>query len=151
MWLRTSDNHHYEQAHHRDYDPNNTATPTNATKSRVAPECCHHHCVFFGVFVESCRVSGKFQKPPGRVEGPPGDSCVQNPIFRVSPYTAWRLGAVCQTTQVDLPSSFVFWIFGVNVRFGFGFLGCVCDGVILDAGETWQKPDGHAPPGDTSE
>jgi len=84
--------------------------------------------VFFGVFVESCRVSGKFQKPPGRVEGPPGDSCVQNPIFRVSPYTAWRLGAVCQTTQVDLPSSFVFWIFGVNVRFGFGFLGCVCDG-----------------------
>jgi len=28
------------------------------------------------VFVEYCHVSGKFQKLPGVIEGPPGDSCL---------------------------------------------------------------------------
>jgi len=44
-------------------------------------------------FVEICRVSRNFQKPPGGVEGPPSGSCLQNPFSGFS--AMHRLAAKC--------------------------------------------------------
>jgi len=53
------------------------------------------------------------RKPPGSVEGPPGDSYVQDPKTRFSSCTAWRQGAVRQAIQTSLPTSY--GVLGVSV------------------------------------
>ena len=50
------------------------------------------------------------QKPPGGVEGPPGNSYHQSPKLGFSSCTAWRVGAVRQALRIGWFSSGGFWV-----------------------------------------